>query len=217
MGFHAHFAQAIANVFNKSKVNKVAFLGDQEIVLESGISRPLDEYLLKFRPVQITVFEHPKQVSKSNKNSSWRYIDLSHSNYKEFQCFDMIIDGGTLEHVANMASAFFSVWQGLSPGGYFIAGYPINNLCDHGYWLPQPRFFADFFRVNNASEVDLQIIKFPINNTDSSLTIFPYTQGQTGQMNQPEWAKCEGQLGVFMIARKKLCNETLDLIIPSDF
>jgi len=92
MGFHAHFAQAIANVFNKSKVNKVAFLGDQEIVLESGISRPLDEYLLKFRPVQITVFEHPKQVSKSNKNwffavFSGRSVERGNENRKAVSRF----------------------------------------------------------------------------------------------------------------------------------
>ena len=71
--------------------------------------------------------------------------------------------------------------------------------------------------MNNAVEVDLQIIKFPENDTEGSLTIFPYTQGQTGQIKQPEWAKCDGQLGVFMIARKELCTNLLDLKIPSDF
>ena len=214
MGFHPHYAEVLAELFRQSNCCNVAFLGDQEVISHAGETIPLDVFLLSIRPAKITVFEHPRQESRSNRRSHWRKVDLSHSNAGDFQGYDLIIDGGTLEHVGNMASAFFAIWEGLSNGGYFVGGYPINNLCDHGYWLPQPRFFDDFFKINNAEEVNIEIVRFCSDDMESSLEILPYRQGETGQMYQPEWAKCEGQVGVFMIAKKSNSGQVLT---PDDF
>ena len=129
----------------------------------------------------------------------------------------MIIDGGTLEHVGNMAAGLSAAWEGLSKGGYYVGGYPINNLCDHGYWQPQPRFFADFFRINNAAEINIQIVKFDESETSRITDVFPYQQGATGQMIQPDWAECKGQLGVFMIIKKSIEETSSPIKFPSDF
>ena len=202
MAFHPHFAKIVASVFAHSNAKRVAFLGDQEVLSESGEAMPLDCFLSRIRTAEFTVFEHPRQASRANKESKWVLLDLSKAEHSDFARFDFIIDGGTLEHVGNMAAALAALWRGLLPSGYFVAGYPVNNLCDHGYWLPQPRFFADFFKVNCASELEIQIVKFAGIDGRASLELIPYKQGATGTMQQPAWAISNEQVGVFIVARK---------------
>jgi hypothetical protein len=217
MAFHPHFAKIVASVFDRSKAKRVAFLGDQEVLSDSGETLPLDGFLSRIRTAEFTVFEHPRQVSRSNKESKWVFIDLSKAEASDFADFNLIIDGGTLEHVGNMAAALAALWHGLLPSGYFVAGYPVNNLCDHGYWLPQPRFFADFFRLNCATELDIQIVKFTGIDGRAALELIPYKQGVTGTMQQPSWAVSDEQVGVFIIARKSAHPKDGPVVMPDEF
>src|SRR5689334_7462762 len=46
--------------------------------------------------------------------------------------FDIVFDGGTLEHVFNLPVALASCMQMLKPGGRFLAVTVANNWCGHG-------------------------------------------------------------------------------------
>ena len=50
------------------------------------------------------------------------------------QEFDTIIDGGTLEHVFDIACSFRNVFRLLAPGGRVVHVLPVNNLNGHGFW-----------------------------------------------------------------------------------
>jgi hypothetical protein len=217
MAFHPHFANVVASVFAQSSARRVAFLGDQEVLTESGETEALDAFLSRVRAADFTVFEHPRQTSRINEMANWIFLDLSKARATDFADFDFIIDGGTLEHVGNMAAALAAVWTGLSQRGYFVGGYPVNNLCDHGYWLPQPRFFADFFRVNGAVDVDIRIVRFRGNDARASLELIPYRQGETGTMEQPHWAISKEQVGVFIIACKSDSLLYPAAVMPDEF
>ena len=41
--------------------------------------------------------------------------------------YDLVIDGGTIEHIFNVPSAFENVNKMLHVGGYFLAFNPCNN------------------------------------------------------------------------------------------
>jgi hypothetical protein len=57
------------------------------------------------------------------------------------QQYDVIIDGGTLEHVFQATVALSSLMQMLKPGGRLFLASPTNNHCGHGFYQFSPEFF----------------------------------------------------------------------------
>jgi SAM-dependent methyltransferase len=64
--------------------------------------------------------------------------------------FDVVIDGGTLEHVFDFASALRYVLELLAPGGHFIAMPPANQNMGHGFYQFSPELFFRVFSPENG-------------------------------------------------------------------
>ena len=60
--------------------------------------------------------------------------------------FDVVYDGGTLEHVFNFPVALKNCMEMLRPGGRLIIHTIANNYCGHGFYQFSPELF---FRVCN--------------------------------------------------------------------
>ncbi len=74
------------------------------------------------------------------------------------QRFDIVFDGGTLEHVFNLPAAFASCMQLVKPGGRFLAVTVANNWCGHGFYQFSPElFFRVFTRDNGFSIVEMYV------------------------------------------------------------
>lgn len=58
--------------------------------------------------------------------------------------FDMVIDGGTLEHVFNFPVAIANCMNLVKTGGHLLLFSPSNNMCGHGFYQFSPELF---FRV----------------------------------------------------------------------
>jgi hypothetical protein len=58
--------------------------------------------------------------------------------------YDMVVDGGSLEHVFQYPTALESCLKMVKSGGYFVTATPANNYSGHGFY----QFSAElFFRV----------------------------------------------------------------------
>ena len=55
--------------------------------------------------------------------------------------FDFIFDGGTTEHIFNVAQVFQNIWDVLAVGGIFVSVTVNNNLSGHGLYQFSPEFF----------------------------------------------------------------------------
>jgi SAM-dependent methyltransferase len=55
--------------------------------------------------------------------------------------FDVVFDGGSLEHVFEFPTALRSVMAMVKPGGHLIVGTPTNNLSGHGFYQFSPELF----------------------------------------------------------------------------
>lgn len=62
--------------------------------------------------------------------------------------FDYVIDGGTLEHVFNVAKAMKNISEMLRVGGTVIHILPLGGYVDHGFYSFSPTFFLDFYKIN---------------------------------------------------------------------
>jgi len=64
--------------------------------------------------------------------------------------FTAVIDGGTLEHVFDVAAALRSCMAMLRPGGHFLAVAPSNNLMGHGFYQFSPELYFRAFSEENG-------------------------------------------------------------------
>ena len=62
--------------------------------------------------------------------------------------FDLVFDGGTLEHVFHLPNALLCIHDLLAMGGRIIHSSPMNNWVDHGFVQFCPTFFADYYGWN---------------------------------------------------------------------
>lgn len=63
--------------------------------------------------------------------------------------FDLVIDGGSLEHIFRPHQALANVLRMARVGGSAIIWTPANNLCGHGFYQFSPEFF--FSALDGAS------------------------------------------------------------------
>jgi SAM-dependent methyltransferase len=68
--------------------------------------------------------------------------------------FDLVYDGGTLEHVFNYPLALKNCMEMLRPGGCFISHTIANNWCGHGFYQFSPELFFRVFSPENGFKIE---------------------------------------------------------------
>ncbi len=71
--------------------------------------------------------------------------------------FDVVYDGGTLEHVFNFQVAIRNFMQMVKVGGRVITHTPANNYFGHGFYQFSPELFYRVFSPPNGFEVERMI------------------------------------------------------------
>jgi SAM-dependent methyltransferase len=74
------------------------------------------------------------------------------------QRFDVVYDGGTLEHVFNFPVALQNCMEMVREGGRFITHTCANNWCGHGFYQFSPELFYSVFCEDNGFEVERMIV-----------------------------------------------------------
>lgn len=71
--------------------------------------------------------------------------------------FDLVFDGGTLEHVFNFPIAIRNAMEMVKPGGSFISVTPANNQMGHGFYQFSPELFYNILSKENGYRVESMI------------------------------------------------------------
>lgn len=66
--------------------------------------------------------------------------------------YDVVIDGGTLEHIFNIPMAFTNVANMLKIGGTVFVSTPANNMMGHGFYQFSPELMFRVFSTDNGFE-----------------------------------------------------------------
>jgi hypothetical protein len=126
---------------------------------------------------------------------------------EHYQKYDIIYDGGSLEHIFNTPCALMNITKMLKVGGRVIHETPLHNFIDHGFYQFCPGFFYDYYEANHFKN-----IKVCISGLESPLTherapkIFNYIPGQlenisVGGFNKSIFQGCD-ILANFVVAEK---------------
>lgn len=67
--------------------------------------------------------------------------------------YDVVIDGGTMEHVFNYPQALSNAMNLVRPGGFLFIIAPTNGWCGHGFYQLSPCVFLDILTKENGFEL----------------------------------------------------------------
>jgi SAM-dependent methyltransferase len=71
--------------------------------------------------------------------------------------FDLVFDGGTLEHIFNFPCALRNCMELVRPGGHLILHTPTNNWSGHGFYQFSPEVFFRAFSAENGYKVERMV------------------------------------------------------------
>ncbi|WP_284311637.1 class I SAM-dependent methyltransferase [Labrys miyagiensis] len=124
--------------------------------------------------------------------------------------FDMIYDGGTIEHVFDIRSSLRNIFEMLKIGGRIIHSSPSSNHVDHGFYMFSPTLFYDYYMANNFIIHECQIFLYSVDHNNKPWLIFDYEPGSLeglafGGFNT-------GHLVGIYISAEKTAESTCDVI-----
>jgi hypothetical protein len=69
--------------------------------------------------------------------------------------FDIVIDGGTLEHIFDIRTAFENIFSLVAVSGFIIHINPLNNWINHGFYQISPGLIIATHKVNGFSPEEI--------------------------------------------------------------
>jgi hypothetical protein len=120
-----------------------------------------------------------KTLDYSDYESAHYIFDLNKSEIPEYLCeaFDVIIDGGTIEHVFHIPSALNNIYKMLRYEGRIIHLSPSSNYMDHGFYMFSPTLFENFYTTNKFEINNIQLIRHTQHPDDDPWEISNYQSG----------------------------------------
>jgi SAM-dependent methyltransferase len=92
--------------------------------------------------------------------------------------FDVVIEGGSLEHIFNFPVAVQNCMEMLTPGGSFLGISSANNFCGHGFYQFSPDLFFRIFSARNGFIVKRIILSEVMADAEWFEVADPLTAGQ---------------------------------------
>lgn len=91
--------------------------------------------------------------------------------------FDVVFDGGTLEHVYHFPNALKSLHKMVKPGGLIIHQAPSSNHPDHGFYMFSPTVFHDYYSANRYRSIDFKFFMYPKDSVNEPTWWMDYIPG----------------------------------------
>lgn len=90
-----------------------------------------------------------------------------------FEQYDVIYDGGTLEHIFNIPMVLKNIHSMLKPGGKIIHFSPVHNFVDHGFYDFSPCLFVDYYLANDYDICTATLVgdRSPIDHADEPVLL----------------------------------------------
>jgi SAM-dependent methyltransferase len=97
-------------------------------------------------------------ISSNDKPSFIEDLGEDISNTKLINNFDLVFDGGTLEHIFNPDKALNNIKKMLKLNGHIIHQVPCNNQLEHGFFQFSPSYLNKFYEENNFLVKEILLI-----------------------------------------------------------
>jgi hypothetical protein len=146
-------------------------------------------------------FEDVKSTDVSAVEGADYILDLNHRTAASVipGQFDLVFDGGTLEHVFHVPNALGNIFDCLRVGGCVMHVSPVNNHVDHGFYQFSPTLFVDYYLANGFELLDCQLFQ----HSPDFNAAYTYAKYTPGSLDELSFGGFDGRMyGVILLARK---------------
>jgi hypothetical protein len=123
--------------------------------------------------------------------------------------FDVIIDGGTMEHVFHVPNALRNLFAMLRVGGRVVHMSPSSNYVDHGFYSFSPTLFWDYYAANRFDVNDCKLIRHTPNHDTDPWEILDY---QPGCLSEASYGGLDDAMYALYFVATKTPESTSDRI-----
>lgn len=88
--------------------------------------------------------------------------------------FDVIFDGGTMEHVFHAPNMLAAIHNLLAPGGRIIHNTPASNAVDHGFYSFSPCLYYEYYTKSGYELNTVYLIDYGTRLLPIRMTAYPY-------------------------------------------
>ena len=225
MGISSHEAKALIQLYRKAgPFGRMGTLGRQELYIHTAhIRRLLDGVKSNLHSFNMAEFSDDLSADAffrllgatevvSFDASDYEKASIVHdmnlpipSQFRE--SFDLVYDGGTLEHVFNFPQAVKNCMDLLRPSGLFVSATPSNNFMGHGFYQFSPELFFRLFGRGNGFRIE-QMLAFEYEKGGRWFEV--KDPGELGR--RAELWGTRSRIILWVVARKV---ETMDGSLPS--
>lgn len=152
-------------------------------------------------------FDQVESVDFSTYQNPTFVHDFNHpisENYHEK--YDVIFDGGTLEHIFHFPNCLENIHHMLKPGGIIIHFSPSHNHVDHGFYMFSPTVYYDYYSTNKYSILKSNIFEYQVEHFKKNWTIYEYQPGKIDHLSYGGWGN--KLLGIWFVAEKTESSTT---------
>lgn len=144
-------------------IHNYNFYYNKKIYEEIKNKQPIDSYKL-FEMFGISGEVHA--VDFSGYENADIIFDLNNDLPESMrEKYDYVINGGTLEHVFDVAKAMHNISDMVKSGGMAVHVVPFGGMANHGFYSFSPTFFQDYC-ASNGFEISNLSIEFVLENDD---------------------------------------------------
>ena len=123
---------------------------------------------------------------------------------------DFLYDGGTIEHVFDVATVLTNITRLLKPGGTALISTAANGQCGHGFYQFSPELFYRYFEANGFDQVRVYLVGL-LEPVRWYLAVDPKIAGRRVQFSASE------PLQMIVVARKSASVATPVVPQQSDY
>jgi hypothetical protein len=153
---------------------------------------------LQVQSIDISGREGATYTANFAVNNYWRFKEL-----EIFEGYDIVLDGGSTEHIINPITSVWNSYMLAKDGGYVYLHLPVSGWQNHGLYRFTPSFFKSIsnrylnlislefaeqlpqspanlfqsFREGQELREDLQLMSHAIYRKSSGLSFIDFTEG----------------------------------------
>ena len=117
--------------------------------------------------------------------------------------FDVLIDGGTIEHIFNFPVAIKNYMNMVKMNGSIFIFTNANNHCGHGFYQFSPELFYRVFNEANGFELkSIILVKHPFPGAELSEKQICYTVADPKEIGRRSTIVTKSPLGIMVHAKK---------------
>ncbi len=134
-------------------------------------------------------------------------LNVGHVPDQHRGTFDLLINAGTTEHIANQGNAFHALHDLVRVGGLMYHQVPAFGHIDHGFFGYQPKFFHRLAQFNEYEIVFLAMTMHP------DVEVPPYLHDRNCEAKVDPLPRTVGQAGLRIAMLKR---HAADFRMPTD-